>query len=570
MKTKILITGLLCAAATATAEDLTTEITVERDVELILPKASPLPGVFPTMPVLPDSRMDIRPVQYNGTVAFDRLTGPDSLVLYSGVKAPDKRRGYLWAGYFPAYRLGAAAGYRIVDTDDSRVDASAIFNGYSYDSRTENYGKRTVSNNTVGIQASASHRFGNECSVWFDGSYRHAGLSAPSLSEEDQKRKIDALRLRLGTFGVKGLFDYRLKVGYTAMHLHKNTVKPTTSEPDAFFDPASDDRFKVDAALNLALNKSRVQNVGLDIGLDLLHRHGAYVISWSRGLDRPASPFIVSLTPSYTLSTESFKLRVGARFDIAHNTEGHDFSVAPDIKATWLPGAAFSAYLSLSGGKDFFTLTDLYNYSPFLPSNFASVSRSTPIDGRLGICVRPVGSLAIDIYGSYASVHRQTMLEKNYIVVSHPINIHGWSLGADITYSYDKYLEAKADVHLYPHSFHGASAEALDRAKFVLGASVRIKPLERLGIDLGYKLRTGRRYYEAHMQPSTPDGPPTIEYTAVGMGNISNLSLGASYAITPGFDVFARLENILCRHVLILPTIRTQGLHGLAGVSLRF
>ena len=584
-RTIFILTALL--AATAHAQDLSTEITVERDVELALPKASPLPGVFPSMPQLLGTRPDIRPVKYSRAADFGGTAAPDSLALHNGTEAPDSRRGYLWAGYFPIYNLAAAAGYRIVDTQDTHIDAAASFNGYSYDSATRNFGKQSVSNNTFTIGTSASHRLGRQCRIWLDAEYRHAALKSPTRWPRTQKQGIDAATITLGTDGSHKLFNYRIKALYQTVHLAKDIVMsreiyapehPSDYYRYADFPAASDDNFKFDADLNLALDNKHIQNIGLRVGIDALHRHGEMMYSMFKHFKTPhCSPFIVSITPSYSFKTEIFKLRLGARFDICHNTEGHSFNVAPDIKATWLPDPHFSAYLSATGGEDFFTLTDKYNYSPFLPSYYASVSRFTPVDARFGIGIRPFGSLTIDLFGSYAAVRRQGMIESaNFEPLICSTDIHGWSVGAKAEYNYDKYLSLKAQAKLYPHSYSGASAEALDRAKFALSASLTVKPVDRLCLDMTYSLRTGRQYYHTkgilktvQLQDGSFAEVTWPETTPKSMGNICDLCLGGSYAITPAFDVFVRLENILAKRYVIIPNLHSQGFNGLAGISLR-
>ncbi len=54
------------------------------------------------------------------------------------------------------------------------------------------------------------------------------------------------------------------------------------------------------------------------------------------------------------------------------------------------------------------------------------------------------------------------------------------------------------------------------------------------------------------------------------MGNISDLKFDARYEISGNFDVWARVENLLCRRAELLPGLQTQGVHGLVGVMLRF
>ena len=54
------------------------------------------------------------------------------------------------------------------------------------------------------------------------------------------------------------------------------------------------------------------------------------------------------------------------------------------------------------------------------------------------------------------------------------------------------------------------------------------------------------------------------------LGSVSELSLGATYKINEKVTVYARGENILGHRYDIYPGLPSAGVHGLAGVSLKF
>ena len=100
-----------------------------------------------------------------------------------------------------------------------------------------------------------------------------------------------------------------------------------------------------------------------------------------------------------------------------------------------------------------------------------------------------------------------------------------------------------------------------DRAKMVLEASLAVRPVEKLEVNVGYELRADRAAYGY-------DGTEMPE--AISLGDASLLSVSARYSITPALDVFTRGDNLLGSDYYMLPGVRAQGLHGLVGASFKF
>ena len=98
-------------------------------------------------------------------------------------------------------------------------------------------------------------------------------------------------------------------------------------------------------------------------------------------------------------------------------------------------------------------------------------------------------------------------------------------------------------------------------AKMVLEASLAVRPVEKLEVNVGYELRADRVAYGY-------DGTEMPE--AISLGDASLLSVSARYSITPALDVFTRGDNLLGSDYYMLPGVRAQGLHGLVGASFKF
>ena len=101
----------------------------------------------------------------------------------------------------------------------------------------------------------------------------------------------------------------------------------------------------------------------------------------------------------------------------------------------------------------------------------------------------------------------------------------------------------------------------------MLGAGVSVSPLTALDITLDYRLRSGRAVYIAG-DPLV--GPFEGGYTAVKLGNVSSLDLGATYRFNDRFNVWARGENLLgsrWQENFLLPC---KGVTGLVGIGYKF
>ncbi|MDE6249638.1 MAG: hypothetical protein K2M29_08020, partial [Paramuribaculum sp.] len=118
-----LITALAIAPATVSAQSLSKEITVDRDIVLTHREANrltTLPRV--TLPALERPNLSFANYTASSDITNDLETLPP--VNYD-IKLPaDPYRGYIMAGYFPLQRVNLSAGYRIIDT--RRVQLSAL------------------------------------------------------------------------------------------------------------------------------------------------------------------------------------------------------------------------------------------------------------------------------------------------------------------------------------------------------------------------------------------------------------------------------------------------------------
>ncbi len=552
-----------CSAAAAHAQALSTEITVESSVETELPPASPLPSVFPSLLQRHATDIRLRPAQYSEAVDYTTTAGSAAPALFAGTQAPDRHRGYVWAGYFPAYNLSAGSGYKIIDTEASLAGVAVSGNGYSYTP-----GDAKVQNNTFDAQAYGSHRFEQGATVSGKAAYMFSDIVSPVYFGT---HKINAFDADVKVSG-EGAVDYSASIGYSRFgYDNRDELAPGMIWNDEF--SPSDDIFAVKGVASHRFGNERRQRMLLGLDFELLHRHG---IRTGEGIFS-AEPYgnsttgLVKINPAYEISSAKAILRVGATVDLGINPDNKSFHIAPDVLLAWMPRKEFTVYATFGGGERFRTLRDLYAYSPFATGYCASSRSFTPVDAKVGITAHPFSGFSAGVSAGYSSTRRMPMPLVQYFLspTFAPIDLSGWHLGAEASYDAGKYFKGSLKARFYEQGYCKGNADNIDRARAVFGVELESHPVEKLIVTAGYQLRACRAYYES-VYSVYDTATPEIIHIKHSLGNISDLSLGGSYRITDTFAAFARIENLLCRRTLILPGVESRRLHGLAGVSLFF
>ena len=139
-------------------------------------------------------------------------------------------------------------------------------------------------------------------------------------------------------------------------------------------------------------------------------------------------------------------------------------------------------------------------------------------------------------------------------------DLKGWHGGIGLSYRWRSAVKADVSAETASNGSDKAFYLWRDRAKYVIKASIEVRPLSRLKLGAGYELRTDRHNYFY-------DG--VFSY-AVDLRSVSDLRFEAGYDISDGLTVFARGENLLNRRYDLVSAIRAQGIKGLVGVAYKF
>lgn len=198
--TRFLATYLLAAVAagalsnTATAQDLTKEITVEHEVVPEKRDAAKL-NIYPTVNAsqIPAPALNIL---YAGQpVGLTPHAAPLPVAAWGDSLITPSTRGYAALGYFPAWNLSASAGYRFIDTRKIRVNAWAQFTGASYSGHLLGYqSKHQLQYNAAAAGAALDYTPDTKSAFRFTATYGYDSRNMPdgtALLDATQRRDVN-------------------------------------------------------------------------------------------------------------------------------------------------------------------------------------------------------------------------------------------------------------------------------------------------------------------------------------------------------------------------------------------
>lgn len=533
---------LLISAAGASAQDLSTEVVVDRTFETALPEASPLSNIGPQLLPAPDRRLSLRSAEYGMVSDFKPLVDTSRPPLYTGFPAPDKSKGYVWLGYFPVYNLGVAAGYRFLDKENTKAGAAFNFNGLSYKNR---FTDSNVGDNGGRFALYANHSFSNGFRLLFDGNYSFDALKNPSTAPDYDSQTIHNayVGLRFARIRTDQSLDFGLDYRHFSLAKDLSSVVNGPSENLM--------RFKADGMFAVA---EGIMAGGL-FNLDVL---GSY-----------DNLTLLGLTPKVSFKGDNYVLDAGLPMNLSFINSGCKFHIAPDVRALWRFDPRASVYASVTGGRRMSTLYNLYRYSPFAPGRRTFAPTSGYLDVRAGVRVGDFEGIRADVFAGYALVNDTPMPIASPTgsydsMIFATTDIRGWFGGIEVKYSWSTLVDASARFVFGPESMCSTDGAYFDRAKTELRIKADVCPFDDWRFGASYKLRTGRRYGVYGFGDSAVDN---VEYN---MGTVSDFGLSAKWRYSDCLSFFLNVDNIFNRRPLLLPGLSDRGIHGLLGADFRF
>lgn len=549
----VILTG---AALTVSAQGLHQEVEVEREITPVERQASK-PALLPVISLPKLEKVNLpfsnRMVTTSVTPSFTTLEPAST----SAGLFTDDFRGYLRLGVFPIYNAGLAAGYKLADTDRTRLNVWVNYTGHVYRRDIpETSDRRYWRDNRVTAAADLHQAIGSKGMLDADVNYTYARYNMwhkplPGISpiHNQWANRFDAdVAYRSRAEGL----SYSVKAGFERFSFGLRDV-----------DGAAQSRF----------------NLGFDGGLQAGHLSefavGVDAVLLHSGLGGQSSQTgLITLNPRYTYHTADhrFSARIGLAADISIN-DGSVFRIAPDLMAAWNPSSFFGVELKAAGGTVMNTLSSLFDLTPYcIPTVWYSNS-SIPVDFTAKIVVGPFRGAYLELEGGYARANDWLMPLDGFTPQGEGVYFSGndmkaWHGSAALGWN-SRYVSVRTSCLFSPSSLDKAYYINRDRAAYVFDASVSVRPVKSLEIKAGYSLRACRAAY-GYDRYDFSEGMTVFTPVRRNLGNAADLSLEANYSITPKVSAFVTASNLLNRSYLLLGDRPAQGLTALVGVEFKF
>jgi hypothetical protein len=525
------------SAATAAAQDLNSEITVSHEV-VPEERAATRLRVLPTL-----NLPTVTPGKLSAATGVNSAELNPAIVTlepadYANSLTRTPWRGYADLGYFPIYNLGASAGYRFIDTPELTLNAYMQFNGYRYttthpDVNYRHLGDVTLHQNTVlGAVNAAWRPKGTNGTLSASAYYSFKRYNIP-LGSADTIITANRVNIDANWAARIGAVDYNVGAAYNLI--------TTSGMPDAL----NQGRAKINAGATWHYND--LSAWGLDLSATILETSHQ-----TKG--------VTHIAPFYAYNAEHFLARLGANIDLKNGNTAYDHSVylTPNVSFVWQPSAHFNLWGKADGRLEENSMAALFEEQPYcFPTEFYGYSELLAFDA--GITIGPWRGAAISVFGGYTTTEDWlTSAPRLGYLYAHDVS--GFHYGVALNYDYRSFLSFNTRLEMAQApdgDYDTGYCYWRDHARVNFTADATVRPISALSIKLGYHLRSSRS------KPTEAGGIQSLR-------TISNLSLGAHYAITEQFGVFARGENLLNRHWYLGPAIPSQGITGLVGVTYKF
>lgn len=523
------------------------------------------------------------------------LTMPASV--WHGSRIPSRNRGYVSAALGSWLDSDLSAGYRIVDSDLSRLGASLQFNSTSL-WKPKNPGtdpdlRRELYDGTFGLYG--SHRFGDAGTLSALASYRLAWFNYYGTTLQPYNSTTQQLQgfpsQTLNAFDVKAGWSNRLPESDPTAILYsvgadvRGTYFRALHTPSVTYRGQRETLAGVDGSFAMSWGEGE-QSVGADARLDLAF--------YSNGRQTPEELCAENyanfrLTPYYRLTRDRLTIRAGANLEFTSGAGTPEdrfplFHISPDVRADWATKGV-GLFAHFAGGNRLSTLASHMAASPYL-SPYLATTRPTyiPVDAEAGVSAGPFSGFSATASVAYRMVrgaeldgwYQYMINSANGAICPEGLSTQGWKLALDARYEYGRLLAVSASAAWMPREMEKGYFDNLDRAKCVVNAKAEVRPVDNLTIAVSYTLRAARRFFR--YEETAPAGSPTVvvgsisdyKLFSVYAPNVSTLGFRAEWRFTRSFSVFALADNLLCRRETILPGLTTARLTAAAGFDLKF
>lgn len=528
------------------------------------------------------------------------LTMPASV--WHGSRIPARNRGYVSAALGSWLDSDLSAGYRIVDSDRSRLGASLQFNSTSLwkprNPAADPELRRELYDGTLGLYG--SHRFGDAGTLSALASYRLAWFNYYGTTPQPYNSTTPQLHnfpsQTLNAFCVKAGWSNRLpepdptavlySVGADVRGTYFRALQTYWGSPDSRqYRGQRETLAGVDGSFAMPWGEGE-QSVGADARLDLAFYSNAGKTPEELRAENYAN---FRLTPYYRFNRDRLTIRAGANLEFTSGAGTPEdrfplFHISPDVRADWATKGV-GLFARFAGGNRLSTLASHMAGSPYL-SPYLATTRPTyiPLDAEAGVSVGPFAGFSATASVAYRMVrgaeldgwYQYMINSANGAICPEGLSTRGWKLSLDARYEYGRLLAVSAAAAWMPRDAEKGYFDNLDRAKCVVNAKAEVRPVDNLTIAVSYTLRSARRFFR-YEEVEPVDNPTVVvgsssdyQLSSLRAPNVSTLGIRAEWRFSPAFSVFALADNLLCRKEVMLPGLTTARLTAAAGFDLKF
>lgn len=573
-KSAIILLCVIAATATAYAQDdkdLNKTIVVEKEFVPVEIKAVK-PVAQPKEAPLTTEKVQLRFSDWALPAQFEPQAVVQSPIAYPDESlAKFRRRGYLDLAMGNYLNIVGSAGYRIIDNEKTSLGvwlqhnstAADLLDDYANE-KGEKFSdpeKQNIIDDRLGVDFYSKLRRGIiDASLGYHFSKFNYFAAIDNATDDDkEKQGVNDFRMALGWRSLDdAVTRYRLGAEFNYFGFDYGKLKSDN------IDGLSEIDFRLKAAISQVFGDSSYAGVDAAfqlVGLDNIADAASTLSSETFGM--------VSLTPNYEKRTDNMRLRIGARVDLSFNN-GSTFRIAPDVKFDY----AFSDVVSLAvdavGGNTINTVHNVFARNRYMAPSVQLPTTYTLLDATAAIRLGLIKGFSISPFVGFAATRHSIVPTMPFSPTTGQIsyadiNLNGLKVGVELGYRYGSLVDFSAKYAFTPQDEDSGYVVDDNRAEHNFDAIVNVRPISKLNIGIGYRLRALRTVSSVN---ATEVGGK--DYSSKLLSNISNINLSASYQINDLVSVFCQANNLLNREYEFYDGIPAQKFNILGGVGLTF
>ena len=269
----------------------------------------------------------------------------------------------------------------------------------------------------------------------------------------------------------------------------------------------------------------------------------------------------LEMNPYYRFEYGDWRIRVGAHLDWWSGAESR-MNFSPDLNAELTFLDSYVLYAKAGGGRENKSLMELTDVTPYwMLAQSYLIPTYVSLDAQLGLKASPANGWWFNLAGGY-QVRKDDLFfgmanEKGLMAAFAQADSKVAFGSAELKYDYKDLFDCalKATYYHWDLSQPKAQDEQTKQVSLVLkpelevNAEVGMKPMAGLRVNVGYE------YVKRCEGLYAP---------------VSNLYVGADYALLKNLSVFGQVHNLMNKEYVRADAYPAQKMNAMVGVSLRF